>query len=239
MFAIHSACLALPSAHLIPFRQGPGLLQHNLWHLLSPHWTTGSQQSDFLDALSDHIGGQPDLVDRFCVKGLALSLKIIEAAATRDTNLYKTAWTFEWIWKLGDNIALHKQGVLTLHNLGENNQHWVALVVDSEAKVILYRNLFGTDIPPKLLEAYQWWLLQHTSSSLAHGILPITFQEPHDTSSCGFLSHNSLEHFAFPGTVLLIATSGIRAARMKAFLSIAEQVLEQVSPWRYDWRTAY
>jgi hypothetical protein len=59
-------------------------------------------------------------------------------------------------------------------------------------------------------------------------MLPITFQQPDDTSSCGFLSDNSLQHFAFPDTVPLIAQSEIQVARMKAFLLLGQEVLDQV-----------
>jgi hypothetical protein len=181
----------------------------NLWRFLGPHWTTGSQQSDLLDDLSDRIMAQPDLAEKLCVKGLALSAKIIEAAASQDTDLYRTAQTFRWIRQLGDDIVLHKRSSLTLHNLGEDNQHWVALVIDGETQTIWYGNSYGTDIAPELVDAYQWWLLQHTSSPFMLAILPITFQELYNTSLCSFLSHNSLEHFAFPDTVPLIASSGI------------------------------
>src|SRR5882762_10784606 len=72
----------------------------------------------------------------------------------------------------------------------------------------------------------QWWLSQHVSSPFRVTTLPITSQEPEDTSSCGFLADNSLQHFAFPSSVLLILRPGIQAARMKAFLLLAQQVLD-------------
>jgi hypothetical protein len=57
---------------------------HTLWCYLGPHWTTGTQQNDLLDILSDHITTQPALAEQLQVKGLALSTKIIEAAATQN-----------------------------------------------------------------------------------------------------------------------------------------------------------
>ncbi|KIM92294.1 hypothetical protein PILCRDRAFT_361 [Piloderma croceum F 1598] len=50
---------------------------HSLWCYLGPHWTTGTQQSDLLDILSDRITAQPALAGRLQVKGLALSPKIL------------------------------------------------------------------------------------------------------------------------------------------------------------------
>ena len=132
----------------------------NLWRFLGPHWTTGSQQSDLLDDLSDHIMAKPDLTERLCVQGLTLSVKITKAAALQDTGLYRTAWMFRWIHHLGDDIVLHKWSSLTLHNLGEDNQPWVALVIDGKTQTIRYGNSYGMDIAPELVEAYQWWLSQ-------------------------------------------------------------------------------
>ena len=69
-----------------------------MWHYLGPHMTMGSQQSDLLDALSDHIAAKPELNRQLCIKGLALSTKVMEAAAAAgDPHLYQTAQTFKWI----------------------------------------------------------------------------------------------------------------------------------------------
>ena len=67
-----------------------------LWHYLGPHWTTGTQQNDLLDILSDHITAQPALAEQLQVNGLALSAKIIKAA-TQNATTYKTVQTFRWI----------------------------------------------------------------------------------------------------------------------------------------------
>jgi hypothetical protein len=124
-----------------------------------------------------------------------------------------------------------RQGILTIHHLGKDNQHWAAIVIDGEHETIRYGNSYGVDMPHKLLNAYQWWLSQHAPSPFAIEKLPITFQE--DSSSCGFLSHNSLDHFAFPDTVPLIASSGIHAARLKTFILMANQVTDQVRSKRF------
>jgi hypothetical protein len=155
-----------------------------------------------------------------------LSAKIIEAAATQNATTYKTAQTFRWIRNLGEEVVHGRKGALTIHNLGEDNQHWVAIVIDGKHETIHYGNSYGTNMPFELLDAYQWWLSQHALSPFAIKKLPITSQE--DASSCGFLSHNSLDHFAFPDAVPLIVSSGIQAARMKTFLLMAERIVDQV-----------
>ena len=121
-----------------------------------------------------------------------------------------------------------KQKTLTQHHLGKDYPHWVSLVIDGEHELIQYGDLFGGNIPPDVLEAYQWWLPQHTESQFSLQWLPIAIQEVNDTSSCGFLAHNSLEHFAFPESVPLLATSEIQGARIKIFICTGEQILAQV-----------
>jgi hypothetical protein len=201
---------------------------HVMWCYLGPHMTTSSQQNDMLDNLSDCVAAQQHLAGIMCVKGLALMVKIMEAAATQDVGTYQTEKSFRWIQELGDDIVQRKQMTLTQHHLGKDCPHWVSLVIDGEHELIWYGDMFGGNIPPDILEAYQWWLSQHTESQFSLQWLPITVQEVNDTSSCGFLVHNSLEHFAFPESVPLLATSGIQVVRMKTFIRTGEQVLAQV-----------
>jgi hypothetical protein len=160
------------------------------------------------------------------VRGLALSAKVIQAAATQDVGAYETAQTFRWLRRLGEDVVHGRQRVLTIHNLGMDEDHWVAIVIDGEHETIHYGNSFNKDMPLELLNAYQWWLSQHAPSAFTIEKLPITSQE--DTSSCGFLSQNSLDHFAFPDTIPLIARSGIHAARLKTFLLMAGAIIDQV-----------
>jgi hypothetical protein len=120
-----------------------------------------------------------------------------------------------------------KQKTLTQHHLGMDYPHWVSLVIDGEHKLIWYGDSFSGNIPPDILEAYQW-LSQHMESQFSLQWLPIAVQAVNDTLSCGFLVHNSLENFAFPESVPLLATSGIRVVRMKTFIRTGEQVLAQV-----------
>ena len=115
----------------------------SLWRYLGPNWTTGTQQNDLLDILSDRITAQPALAERLQVRGLTLSAKIIEVAATQDPATYKAAQTFRWIRTLGEEIVHGRQGVLTIHHLGKDNQHWVAIVIDGEHPRPNFRNHFG------------------------------------------------------------------------------------------------
>ncbi|KAJ8579203.1 hypothetical protein M405DRAFT_870581 [Rhizopogon salebrosus TDB-379] len=153
----------------------------------------------------------------------------MEAAATQTAEMYQTAQSFRWIRALGEDIVLRQQVVLTLHHLGNDNKHWVSLIIDGKHQTMHYGNSYGTEVPPDLVKAYQWWLLQHGATPFTIKALPITAQSPDDTSSCGFLANNSLKHFAFPNTVPLIASSGIKATRMKTFIQNAGKVLDQIA----------
>jgi len=199
-----------------------------MWRYLGTQWTTSCQQDDMLDNLSDRITTQPDLVATMTVKNLALSAKILEAAAGKHTGTYQSAKTFAWLWAIGDDIAVGKQQILTQHHLGKENRHWVGLVVDGKHEIIHYGDSFGTDMPSDLREAYQWWLSQHSQSTFALRTLAIAVQELDDNSSCGFLATNSLEHFAFPDTIPLLLRSEIQMKRLKTFILAAQQMLDQV-----------
>jgi hypothetical protein len=145
----------------------------SMWRYLGPHWTTSSQQNDLLDVLSDRIAAQPDLSDRLQVKNLVLSAKIMEAAAqTADT--YQMAQSFKWLRALGKDIMHRQKTVSTLHHLGKENPHWVALIIDGDNRTIRYGNSYGVEIPPRLFDACQWWLAQHGSIPFAVEMLPIT-----------------------------------------------------------------
>jgi hypothetical protein len=126
----------------------------NMWRFIGPHWTTSSMQNDLLGELSNCITAWPHLTTRLQVRNL--SLKIMEAAATQTSDTYQTAQSFRWIRALGKDRILHQQTVLTLHHLGNNNKHWVSLVIDGEHQTMHYGNLYGTEIPPDLVTACQW-----------------------------------------------------------------------------------
>jgi hypothetical protein len=162
------------------------------------------------------------------VKNLALSAKILEAAAGKDTGTYQSAESLAWLRAIGDDIAVGKKQILTQHHLRKDNHHWVGLVVDGEHKIIHYGDLFGSDMPSDIWEAYQWWLLQHSKSTFAIRTLAIAVQELDDNSSCGFLATNSLSHFTFPDTVPLLLHSEIQIEMLKTFILAAQRMLDQV-----------
>lgn len=201
----------------------------SLWHYLGPHWTTGTQQDNLLDTLADQITADPVLSEQLSVQGLSLTAKIIQIASLEDSeHTYWTAKHCQWLHVIAESILQGNKSILTMHNLGEVNPHWVSIVIDPEHRLIRYGDGYRSTMPAELLKVYQWWLSQHTMDKFAEGKLSITIQD--DTSSCGLLAQNALDHFAFPLTETLIprSKSAVSGARMKTFLSMAQLVLHQV-----------
>jgi hypothetical protein len=200
---------------------------HTLWRFLGPHFTTGSQQNDLLEILRSHVAADPGLVQHIRVEGVALTAKLAEAAATNGTDAYHTEKRFAWVRTLGEDIMKREQALLTLAHLGDDNQHWVGLVVDAKEKAMHYGDSLGYPIPPDLLRNYEWWISQHSSSSFVLKDLPVTHQE--DGSSCGVLADNGLNHFTWPKLFPLFKSFEARAARMSTFIRVAKHILERVS----------
>jgi hypothetical protein len=202
-----------------------------MWCYLGPHFTTRSQQNDLLEILHNCIVTDPGLVQRLHVEGVALTAALKGAVATRGMDTYHTGQQFAWIRAIGDDLMKQEQALLTMAHLGDDNKHWVGIVIDARDKVIYYGDSLESPIPPDLLETYQWWILQHSTSSFDLQDLPITHQE--DGSSCGILADNGLSHFAFPELFPLFKSFEVHAARMSTFTHIANHILEQVSIHTY------
>jgi hypothetical protein len=204
---------------------------HTLWRYLGPHFTTGSQQNDMLEILRTKVAADPHLVQRLRIEGMAFTEKLRQAFATRGTEAYKTEQRFAWLRTIGEDLVETGRTLLTIAHLGDNNKHWVGLVVDAEAHVIQYGDALGSPILPDLLEAYEWWILQHTASPFQTKELQITKQE--DSSSCGILADNAVGHFALPGAFpLMKASEACSIGRMSTFIRVANYILERVSTYR-------
>lgn len=198
-----------------------------LWRFLGPHWTTSSQQNDMLDELADRIHDVPELRTNILAHNSFLSAKIIQLAASRESCSYSEAKCLQWLRTLGEQIANGKK-LLTEHHLGKDNPHWVSLVIDGSEGKMLYGDSYHHEMPLELREAFNWWLSHHVPVSFTVKNLPISTQEPTDTSSCGILVNNSLDHYTFPTIVPLLRTSEVKAARSMLFLRTAQEVLDQV-----------
>jgi len=149
------------------------------------------------------------------------------AAATHGTDVYKMEQSFGWVRAIGNNLMAQEQTLLTVAHLGKKHEQWVGLVVDAWEKTIHYGDSFGSHMPPRLLEMYQWCIAQHSSSTFTLKDLPITRQE--DSPSCGVISDNALNNFALSDVTPLMKPLEVRAGRMSAFICIANCILESLS----------
>jgi hypothetical protein len=93
-----------------------------------------------------------------------LTTKLVEVAATSGTDDYFTKQRFAWIQNLGEDLFAQRQALLTVAHLGEDNKHWVGLVVDAKENRVHHGNSLESPIPSDLLETYQWWIAQHSSA---------------------------------------------------------------------------
>jgi hypothetical protein len=100
-------------------------------------------------------------------------------------------------------------------------------VVDAKENRIHHGDSLGSPIPSDLLETYQWWIAQHSSTSFELQDLPIARQE--DGSMCGVLADNCLNHFVFPNVVPLYKGSEMHVARMATFCHVGDHILEHVN----------
>ena len=198
---------------------------YTMHRYLGTSWTSISQQNDMLELLRRQITLRPDLIRSLAVEGVILTETIIAAACTRDK--YLVDRRFAWIRHLGEAIILTNRSLLTVAHIVN---HRVALVIDVKKHVIRFGDSFGATIPGEMLSAYRWWLAQHTKATFGTETLPMTPQT--DTHSCGYLANNGLHHFAIPDLFPLIQP-GVQegaSARITVFKSLAEHILEQVSP---------
>ena len=181
-----------------------------------------------LDILRSQVAADPTLVQRLRIEGVVFTNQLREAAATCGTAAYKTKQEFAWLRTIGEDLMRRNQALLMIAHLGEDNKHWVGLVIDAKEHTIHYGDALGSPIPAKLLEAYEWWILQHTPSPFKMKDLPVTKQD--DGSSCGILADNSLDHFALPGAYPLMKPSQVCSiGRMSTFICVASHILERVS----------
>jgi hypothetical protein len=67
---------------------------YTTWRYLGNHWTMGSMQNDLLHNLANQIAAEMELADELVVQTSALSVKILEAFETRNTDSYRTAQGF-------------------------------------------------------------------------------------------------------------------------------------------------
>jgi hypothetical protein len=192
----------------------------------------GSQQNDMLEILHSQVAADPTLVQGLRIEGVAFTEKLRQAANTHGTDTYKTDQRFMWLRAIGEDLVEKQRALLTIAHLGDDNKHWVRLIIDAKEQTTHYGDALNAPIPTDLFEAYEWWISQHTPSPFEMKDLQITKQE--DGESCGILADNGLNHFALPGVFPLMKASEVRTVgRMSTFIRIANHILERVSTYPF------
>ncbi|KAJ6544924.1 hypothetical protein B0H10DRAFT_1969993 [Mycena sp. CBHHK59/15] len=77
--------------------------------------------------------------------------------AYADPEVYRTARSFGWLWRIGSVFATKNRDRLGwIGNINED--HWVALAIDSRNEVIGYGDGFQGEVPPHLRKHLNWWI---------------------------------------------------------------------------------
>lgn len=210
----------------------------SLWRLLGDNWTDSTTQDNLLSVLHERISNNLELAEKFLVQLTEFTGKVVEAAS--DLDAYRTEKRWKWLRDIGEEVFLKKKVLLTAVHLGKMGKdgdgidHWVPLVVDGAEARFRYGDSLSHGqgdkiIPSKLHAAYETWKTIHLSMAPIFPIetLPTTTQT--DGFSCGPLTFNALENFAFVDACLCKnEKDSLATLRMQAFEQIVCRCLHYV-----------
>ncbi|KAJ7310787.1 hypothetical protein DFH08DRAFT_756992, partial [Mycena albidolilacea] len=181
-------------------------------------WLRTDHEDGMLEILADDLGLSDGDGDTIWSTYFVLAL----AQAYANPDKYRTAASFQWLRGLGQGFAMGTRRRLgTVAN--KDDEHWVALAIDSETKTVAYGDGFRKRVPKDLRRHIDWWLFEHLAIEFRWTDLPIP--EQHDSHSCGVLAYSALANFFEPARFPLPeSTAGLMAdERVKAFLRIVER----------------
>ncbi|KAJ7176100.1 hypothetical protein C8R43DRAFT_857866, partial [Mycena crocata] len=187
-----------------------------LW--FTTDWLKTEHEDQMLELLASDLGLSDGSTSGLQATYLVRAL----AQAYSNPEVYRKARHFRWLRRLGQSFATKDRNRLgTIANEHEN--HWVALVIDCEKKLVGYGNGFGTSVPASLRKHLDWWLFEHLGLQFKWKDIPVVKQtDPH---SCGILAYLVLAHwfdkdrFPLPNSV----AAAMADERIKIFLRIAER----------------
>ena len=197
----------------------------NLTKYLGTNWALSMMMEDMLDILADHITNDPTINPQYSLQHSHFIAKILDAYNSHDTDTYMQNSIFCHIQEVADNIVQKQHSLLTTYHLGNTDPHWVTIIVDGLEVQILYSDLYHNPPPYNLLDAYRWWISQHSETALKFKDLPTGIQT--DSNACGFFADNSLEHYVYG--VPLITTTSAKTWHMRSFLNITQKILASMS----------
>lgn len=153
---------------------------------------------------------------------------IRNAYRRRDEQDYLTAKPLGWLRRAGEKLVGDKPvSVFGTVHVGGN--HWIAFVIDGEARTLALGDSLSRDVDDEAKEALVWWIGKHVAppskpSANKFTFIPLTIARQHGTSDCGILAHNSLQHHLDPKTyAILDLPQAVYPARVAAFLQVVKR----------------
>jgi hypothetical protein len=126
------------------------------------------------------------------------------------------------VQKLAFSIGVQLQGTGgILPSAWSEANHWVAVIVSIEPRVLYYGDSLALSPPTELAEMVEWWLRQHNitaAGDLEHQDMACTKQA--DSFSCSILSMSAMAHHLRPDTYPLLSPTQCDRARAQHLVDI-------------------
>lgn len=187
---------------------------------LTAEWLADEHELLMLDLLKKDLEeeGQRNIF----VENTAFSL-LLKAAKTDQEN-YPIKKHYQWLREKGKALANGENTHLaTIVNIEGN--HWVAVIIDSQNKVIHFGDSFWHTIPNDLKQVFNWWLGFHMDGTpFSYQPLPVSRQS--DTFSCGVLCWDGLRSFLLKSKPRLINPKEALDERIRIYLRLVKPFLK-------------
>ncbi|KAJ6590197.1 hypothetical protein B0H10DRAFT_1831077 [Mycena sp. CBHHK59/15] len=197
------------------FRAGATVDSLSRW--FTTNWLTTDHEDHMLELLAADLGLGDESTTSIHMTYFSHAL----ARAYADPEVYRTARSFGWLRRIGSVFATKNRDRLGwIGNINED--HWVALAIDSRNEVIGYGDGFQGKVPPHLRKHLNWWIFEHLGVEFTWKNIPIPNQtDPH---SCGILAYFSLANWSDSARFPLPESTAASMAdeRIKMFLRIVD-----------------
>ncbi|KAK6968926.1 hypothetical protein R3P38DRAFT_3508514, partial [Favolaschia claudopus] len=187
-------------------------------------WLGTDHEEQMLEPLASDLG----ISDRStsCIQTTYFAQAL--ALAYSNPTTYRTDSQFGWLRRLG--IAFATGNRLRLGTiLYQNENHWVALTIDCEKKVVGYGDGFGKKVSAAHRRHLDWWLNEHLGVQFKWVDIPVVKQN--DMHSCGILAYFALAHWFDPERFPLpkCTAASMAEERIKMFLRLVKHYQQQIS----------
>ncbi|EIW56100.1 uncharacterized protein TRAVEDRAFT_128663 [Trametes versicolor FP-101664 SS1] len=194
---------------------------------VSKDWFSDVKVNQLLDLLRLEVNRRPE-GRAVTVENLAFWRFLEEGYKRRmePGEAYKTEHYFARAQGVGDSLAKGvRERVGLIVNL--DGSHWIAVVVDFAASVILYGDSLRGRVPDATtLQTLRWWIGEHSDVEFKLNMLDITYQT--NTFSCGLLSWNALAHNFLPVVYPLTSAADALDGRLHVLQDVIRRHLDEV-----------